>query len=163
MICGLAGEAIFNQKIAQHPTIKALPLDAKTLIRVACSTKIGRHRLKLAEPYLADEYGIPVRAEDEYNLQFNWEAVPAAVILDRVYAIDSSLCFLGWSLGIDVTTNPNQIESKLNKLQQLKPLWSSVGIDKTAVCLIQENQGFSDLKTALRQVIRGASQITVAA
>ncbi len=162
MISGFAAESIFNRKLAQCPKIKAVKFDSNVLIKIANSTRIGRRRLELARPYLTKEFGIPVRNNEElYRIDFDWNAIPASVILDRVFGIDRCFNFLGWTIAIDFSVNPDAISSKLNKLQQLRPLWSSAGIDRTAVCFIEE-EGNPDLKQALRKVLRGAKTIAIA-
>ncbi len=85
MISGFAAESIFNRKLAEYPKIKAVKFDSNALIKIANSTRIGRRRLELARPYLTKEFGIPVRNNEElYRIDFDWNAIPASVILDRV-------------------------------------------------------------------------------
>jgi hypothetical protein len=159
-ICGFAGESLLGRLIASCQKLKPIKFNSKQLIEIARQSPIGRQRLARALPYIEAEYGIPIRQKERYCIQLNWESVPASVILDYVFGIDCTISFLGWTIGIDVTTNFDKVESKQDKLQWLAPLWQSIGIDRTAVCLVGE--GGLDLVTALRQVIKGQTQIQVA-
>ena len=163
MINGNACETIFNRKIAQIPTVKVYHIDSKTLIANAINTQLGRRRLELAAPFLELEYGINVRSNDKLILNFDWRLVPASVILDCVYGIDFCFNFLGWTIAIDVTTNPEALENKIFKQKQLSRLFKGIGIDKSAVCLIHNTVIETNLKTALKQIIRGAKVIKLAA
>lgn len=164
-ICGFAGENLFNQLVAACQKLKRVKFSSHQLIKVAQKSTIGRQRLARALPYFKAEYGIPVRHKERYYIHLNWESVPASVILDYLYGIDCTISFLGWTIGVDITTNHHAVESKQNKLQQLAPMWQAIGIDRTAVCMIDKQcQGDSttDLVTALRQVIKGQTRILVA-
>ncbi|MGF1489839.1 MAG: hypothetical protein ACFBSE_22360, partial [Prochloraceae cyanobacterium] len=119
MINGYAGECIFTRKIAETPTIKSYRIDSKTLIANALKSQTGRSRLKTAAPYLKKEFGINVRQKDQFLLQFDWNLVPASVILDRVYGLDFCFSFLGYVIAIDVTVDPDAIEEKLSKQKRL--------------------------------------------
>lgn len=162
IINGFAGEAIFTRKIAQLPTIKSYQIASKDLIKNALKSKLGRRRLELAAPFLKREFGINVRHNEKIILQFDWNLVPASIILDRVYGIDFCFWFLGYIVAIDVTVNPNYIEQKLNKQQQLNKLYQQIGIDKIAVCQVGA-KGENNLKPLLKQIIRGAKVISLAA
>ena len=162
MINGNDAENLFNCKLLQTPTVKPWKIKTKDLIKVALQSKLGRRRLEYAKPFLRKEYGINVRYNDAFILEFDWSLVPASEILDRVFGIDFCFSFLGYIVAIDVTVNPEATEEKLNKQRQLRKLYQAIGIDKTAVCLVQ-NQGKNDLKTLLKQIIRGAKVIQLAA
>ncbi len=163
-LCGWAGENLFNQLVAACQKLKRVKSSSQQLIQVAKQSPLGRQRLAQALPYLLAEYGIPVRQESRYRLHLNWKSVPAEVILDYVYGIDSCVQLFGWIVALDITTNPDAVESKQDKLQQLAPLWQALGIDRTAVFLVDKhhlhNQS-TDLVTALRQVIKGQTSILV--
>jgi len=163
-LCGLAGENLFNQLVAACHKLKRVKFSSQKLIQVANNSAIGRQRLALSLPYLLAEYGIPVRQENRYYLHLNWKSVPAEVILDYVYGIDSCVQLFGWIVALDITTNPNAVEAKQNKLQHLAPLWQALGIDRTAVFLMDKpcpRDRTTDLVTALRQVIKGQTSILV--
>lgn len=156
------GENTLNRSIASTPTVKLLKFSNRELIQIAQSTKIGRNRLKAAEPFLLKEFGIPTRIKESqsYQLYLDWETVPYTVILDYVFGLDQTINFRGWNIGIDATTNSEVLGEKLAKLNWLKPLWKPLGIDHTAVCQVGKTGG--DLITGLRSIIKGARTIQLA-
>ena len=65
-------------------------------------------------------------------------------------------------LAIDITTNPEALQQKLNKQRQLTKLCQNIGIDRTAVCLVN-TKGETNLKAMLKSIIRGEKLIELAA
>lgn len=153
-ICGYAGEQIFDKqlKAAKLPKVK---LDSLQLIKIAQSSSIGQERISHAMPYLLSEYG------KQWGKKFiiDWQDVPASVILDYIYGVDQLFAFRGWTIGIDVTVNPNAIADKSDKLKRLKPLLSAIGIDFSAIALISKNCTAQETTAALRLIIKGASVV----
>ena len=153
-ICAYAGEQIFNQQLLAAKSQK-IKFDSVQLIEVAQSLSIGKERINQAMPYLLSEYGRQVGKQ----FLIDWQDVPASVILDYVYGIDSLFTFRGWTIGIDVTVNPNVIADKSIKLQRLKPLWSAIGVDYCAIALITKSCSVEETTSALRLIIKGATVI----
>ncbi len=153
-ICGYAGEQMFSRqlKAARLPKIE---FDSVQLIEIAQSFSIGKERLVQAMPYLLSEYG----RQAGKQFRIDWQNVPASVVLDYVYGIDSIFNFRGWTIGIDVTVNPNAIADKNAKIQRLKPLWSAIGVDYCAIALIHKNCSVEETTAALRLIIKGATVI----
>ncbi len=153
-ICGYAGEQMFSRLLlaARLPRVE---FDSVELIEVAQSFSIGKKRLVQAMPYLLSEYGRQVGKQ----FKIDWQDVPASVILDYVYGIDSIFNFRGWTIGIDVTVNPEAIYDKSEKLKRLKSLWSAIGIDYGAIALIHRNCTVKETTAALRLIIQGATVI----
>lgn len=153
-ICGYAGEQMFSRLLlaARLPRVK---FDSVELIEIAQSFSIGKKRLVQAMPYLLSEYGRQVGK----HFKIDWQDVPASVILDYVYGIDSIFNFRGWTIGIDVTINSEAIYGKSEKLKRLKPLWSAIGIDYGAIALIHRNCTVKETTAALRLIIQGATVI----
>ncbi len=153
-VCGYAGEQIFSRqlKAARLPKIE---FDSVQLIEIAQSFPIGKERLVQAMPYLLSEYG----RQAGKQFKIDWQNVPASVILDYVYGIDNIFNFRGWTIGIDVTVNPNAIADKSVKIQKLKPLWSAIGVDYGAIALIKESCSVEETTAALRLIIKGATVI----
>ena len=106
-------------------------------------------------PYLLSEYG------KQWGKKFiiDWQDVPASVILDYVYGIDQLFNFRGWTIGIDVTVNPNAIADKSDKLKRLKPLLSAIGIDFSAITLISKTCTTEETTVALRLIIKGSTVV----
>ena len=153
-ICGYAGEQIFDKqlKAAKLPKVK---FDSLQLIKIAQSSSIGQERISQAMPYLLSEYG----RQAGKQFKIDWQNVPASVILDYVYGIDSIFNFRGWTIGIDVTVNLEAIYDKSQKLKRLKPLWSAIDIDYGAIALIHRNCTVKETTAALRLIIQGATVI----
>ena len=161
-LIGYLEEVRFSKQLSQLPLVKHFALDTRTLIKAAQSSEIGRRRLELARPHLVASYGVPSKLDERYYLQFDWHSLPASVILDLVFGIDRTFSFLGYHCGIDITLNPHKLSQKVAKLRWLRPLFKAVGIDKTAVVLI-DSDGETNLKTALKQIIRGYKSIVLSA
>ena len=104
------------------------------LIDVAKQSKAGCERLNQSLPYLRSEYGTQYRTpEGKYRIKLDWENLPAVAILDKVYGLDAIFSFRGWTVGIDVTTNPGTLLRKQRKLNWLAPLCQQIGVDRVAV------------------------------
>ena len=156
MICGFAAETLLHQKIKACPQFKPFKLPSSdALIKMALATQLGRNRLALAQPHLEKEYRLNHQKPE-------WEVVPAQIILDYVFGIDNIVCFLGYAVAIDVTTNPNAIDEKVNKLQALKPLWQQLGIDRACICHVSQGQSTSSLWDSLKQTIKTQQILPIA-
>lgn len=154
-INGFAAESIV-QRLAVQSGCKPIKFDPKQLVRIAKTTQLGWQRLKLALPYLISEYGRHTK-KGKYTVE--WNAVPAAVILDYVYGLDAVFLWRGWCIGIDATTNCNAIEEKQFKLQLLKPLYWALHIDSCAVAHINTNATKNKFVENLRCIIKGKTLI----
>ena len=156
MIAGFAAESILLKLIKGCPKFKPFKLpDSHTLISIAQSTKIGRRRLELARPYLASEYGIS-------SNQNEWYRVPGAALLDYIFGLDRVVNILGYTVAIDVTANPEAIEEKVAKLQQLKPLWEALGIDRACICHVSQGQSQTSLWDSLKATLKSEQVIPIA-
>ena len=153
-LCGYAGEQIFS-RLLLAARLQLIEFDSVQLIEIAQSFPIGKERLVQAMPYLLSEYG----RQAGKQFKIDWQNVPASVILDYVYGIDSIFNFRGWTIGIDVTVNPEAVYDKSQKLKRLKPLWSAIGIDYGAIALIHGNCTVKETTAALRLIIQGATVI----
>ncbi|HAA27227.1 MAG TPA: hypothetical protein DCE56_05535 [Cyanobacteria bacterium UBA8553] len=165
-MCNTA-EFAFN-RLLRHAKIKSIKFDSLTLIKIAKQYEIGKRRLKLALPFLKKEYGYSIReANGKYVTKINWADVPSAVILDYVFGLDSIFNFRGYHIGVDVTANPNSVYDKQGKLEGMKVLWQAIGIDHTAVFLVNIPGRPPEMKTDalvsnLRKVIRGEQILEIA-
>jgi len=161
ILSGHLEETRFTNKLKQISRVKPFTPDRASLMETAFNTKLGKHRVATAKPHIIKKYGILRRTESGKSYQeINWDNVPTKTILDRIYGIDSTFQFFGYNCGIDVTSNPDKVNNKISKLRWLKPLFEAVGIEQTAVCLIERN-GKTNLTTALKQVIRGEKLIII--
>ncbi len=94
--------------------------------------------------------------------------MPAKVILDYVFGADYVFNFRGYHIGVDITANPAAIYDKQGKLEGMKPLWRAIGIDCTAVFLVNiPEERPPQLRTnalvaSLKQVIQGEQFIDLA-
>jgi hypothetical protein len=156
MIAGFAAESILLKLIKGCPKFKPFKLPVSdALIAIACSTKIGARRLELALPYLDSEYGVS-------PAQGDWHRVPPTVILDYVFGIDCIVSLLGYAVAIDVTANPDAIAEKVAKLQQLKPLWEALGIDRACICHVSQGQSQTSLWHSLKATLKTEQVIPIA-
>ncbi len=164
---GYVGEFRFNSLI-NNSRLQQVRFDSLQLIEAAEQSVIGIKRLHQASPYLRSEYGTAVRTREGKNrIKLEWQHIPAEVILDKVYGLDAVINFRGWTIGIDVTTDPNALVQKRNKLNWLAPLWKSIGIDYIAVVHLfipndvacRNNDASSELMTELRNVIKELKQV----
>ena len=157
MINGFAAEQILSNLITNSKKIKGFKLSSsEQLIRIASSSKLGRQRIKSAQPYLLKEFGIDYRHPETHQLSriIDWKLVPNSIILDYIFGIDAVVNVLGFVIAIDVTTNPNALAEKQCKLSCLKPLWKQLGIDKACVCYVNNPNSTSlwdSLKTVTKQ------------
>ena len=165
-IAGFVGEFCFARLLtACH--IPQCRFDSLHLVEVAEQCEIGLARIAQAKPYLISEYGTPTRSSNgSYRIELDWEQVPIQVILDKVYGLDAVIFFRGWCIGIDVTTNPQTLIEKRQKLQRLAPLWQGIGIDHVVVIhlLLQKqsnemNEPNTEITNVLRQVIKKQKKI----
>jgi len=164
---GYVGEFTFARLLTACK-LPQVTFDSLELIKVAKQSNVGRSRIAQAKPYILSEFGTSVRSSDgKYQVKIDWELVPAAVVLDKIYAIDFVINFRGWICGVDVTLDPETLIEKRRKLNWLAPLWEGVGIDHAVVVYlqlplgkhIQLNQTTTNLTAELRQVIKGKNKI----
>ena len=164
---GYVGEFRFNSLLT-NSRLQQVGFDSLRLIEAAEQLDIGSKRLHQASPYLRSEYGTAVRTREGKNrIKLEWQHIPAEVILDKVYGLDAVINFRGWTIGIDVTTNPNALVQKQKKLNWLAPLWKSIGVDCIAVVRLfipddvayRNNAATSELMTELRKVIKERKQV----
>ena len=164
---GYVGEFTFC-RLLRESKLPQVRFDSLQLIETAKQSKAGCERLSQALPYLRSEYGTQYRTPDgKYRIKLDWQNIPAEAILDKVYGLDAICSFRGWTIGIDVTTDPDALLEKKHKLNWLAPLWSEIGIDRVAVIHlfiskvkpIQPKKASSDLISELRQVIKEHKQI----
>ena len=121
-------------RLLKSASLSTVQFDSLTLINIAKQSELGKRRIKLALPYILKEYGYSVRQLDgTYKTKLSWSNVPAAIILDYIYGIDSVFSYKGWVLAVDVTVNPDSIRDKQGKLEGLAKMWSAIGIDKVAI------------------------------
>lgn len=153
-ICGYAGEQIFDRQL-KSARLQKIEFDSVELIKIAESLPVGRERITQAMPYLLSEYGKQLGKK----FTIDWQNVPACIILDYVYGIDSLFTFRGWTIGIDITVNPNAIADKNAKIKRLKPLWSAIGVDYGAIALIRRSCTPEETNAALKLIIKGATII----
>lgn len=154
---GYAAEQTFSQEL-KASKLKQIKFDPKHLIQVAKASTVGNEKLAKALPYLLSEYGKSMGNK----FKIDWQDVPSQVILDYVYGIDSAFTFRGWNLAIDVTTNPENVIYKINRIQKLKPLWAKIGIDYFAVAFVNSNnKDRQPIVESLRSVIKGEKFITL--
>ena len=153
-ICGYAGEQIFDKQL-KAAKLSKVKFDSLQLIKIAQSSSIGQERISHAMPYLLSEYG----KQCGKKFIIDWQDVPASVVLDYVYGIDQLFTFRGWTIGIDVTVNPNAIADKSDKLKRLKPLLSAIGIDFSAIALISKTCTTEETTVALRLIIKGSTVV----
>lgn len=64
-----------------------------------------------------------------------WKAYKPKYILDKVYGLDYILSVppTGQKVAFDFTTDGENVEAKVSKLQEFKPLWAALGIKKVVV------------------------------
>ena len=164
---GYVGEFSFG-RLLREGKLPQIRFDSLQLIETAKQSKAGCERLSQALPYLKSEYGTQYRTpEGKYRIKLDWRNIPAEAILDKVYGLDAVISFRGWTIGIDVTTDPEALIQKRHKLNWLAHLWREIGIDRVAVIhlfipkqrTIQPKKASSDLISELRQVIKNQKQI----
>ncbi len=156
MINGYAAEQILFNLIKTSSKIKRFKLpSSEELIEIASSCQLGRQRIKSAQSHLIKEYGVDYRnaQTDQLTTVIDWKLVPSYVILDYIFGIDIVVNILGFVVAIDVTANPNSIESKQLKLTKLKPLWKQIGIDQACICCVN-NTNSTNLWQSLKSVTK---------
>ena len=164
---GYVGEFSFC-RLLRECKLPQVRFKSSELIEIAKQSKAGCERLSQALPYLRSEYGSQYRTPDgKHRIKLDWPNIPPEAILDKVYGLDAIFSFRGWTIGIDVTTDPEALLEKKRKLNWLQPLWSQIGIDRVAVIhlfipkgdTIQPKKTGSDLISELRQVIKEHKQV----
>lgn len=163
MINGFAGEQILSNLIKLTPKIKKFQIPSSLdLIKIASSSRLGRQRIKAAQPYLLSEFGVNYREQqiNKLTVILDWKLVPNTVILDYIFGIDAVVNILGYVVAIDVTVNPQEIENKQQKLTRLEPLWQQLGIDKACVCHLKSSTT-SNLWNSLKTVINEPQVIAI--
>ena len=155
-INGFAAEQIVARMLKRTKASK-VSFNSHELIETARATEIGKARLAKAMPYLLSQYGRPV--SKKYSI--NWASVPPQVILDLVFGLDHTFSWRGWMIGLDVTTDETAIADKQWKLQQLRPLWTAIGIDCVAVCYVSQSPQPEQLNNALKQIIKGQTLVSL--
>ena len=153
-ICGYAGEQILDRQL-KAAKLQKIKFNATELITIAQSLPVGQERIRQAMPYLLSEYGKQLGKK----FIIDWQDVPTSVILDYVYGIDSLFTFRGWTIGVDVTVDPDVVSDKRDKLKRLKLLWSAIGVDYCAIALVTKNCSVEETTAALRLIIKGATVI----
>lgn len=74
--------------------------------------------------------------------------------VDYVLGIDSTVNCMGYTIGIDVTSNPHTVEGKLAKLTSMKKELKELGYDKCLVVLIEQEDGWSMTTDAAKENIK---------
>ncbi|MFB2879845.1 hypothetical protein [Floridanema aerugineum] len=154
-INSFAAESIV-QRLAITAGAKPVHFETTQLVRIAKATRLGWQRLKKALPYLLSEYGRHIK-NGRYAME--WDAVPAAVILDYVYGLDAVFLWRGWCIGIDATTNSNAVAQKQSKLRLLQPLLQALQIDCAAVAQVSSHANRTEFIQNLRRIIQGETLI----
>jgi hypothetical protein len=160
-INGYAAESQFCLAVKNCPKIKIWQLPTTdALLQVAQSSEVGRKRLSAARHHLEREYGIPVRnpRTGTVSISFSFSAVPPQVFLDLVYGIDRVLIVLGYVIAVDVTANSLAIDEKIEKLKNLKPLWSAIGIERVGVFPVDGNW---NLWNRLKTIIKSRQEVAI--
>lgn len=89
--------------------------------------------------------------------------VPSGVVLDYAYGIDATINFRGHIIGIDITVNDSALQSKAQKLEQLRPLWSAAGIDACIALHIDPSTATPEaLIAAIRTAIKSSTVSAIA-
>ncbi|MGB5769130.1 MAG: hypothetical protein WBM32_04565 [Crocosphaera sp.] len=115
MINGFAAEQILFNLINNSSKIKGFKLpSSEELIKIASSCKLGRQRIKSAQPHIMKKYSVDYRNAETNQLTrvIDGKLVPSIVILDYIFGIDIVVNILGFVIAIDITANPNTIEDK---------------------------------------------------
>ena len=136
---GYVGEFSFG-RLLRECRLPQVKFESAELIEVAKQFNCGCERMHQALPYLRSEYGTQYRTPDgKHRIKVDWENVPAVAILDKVYGLDAIFSFRGWTVGIDVTTNPGSLLQKQRKLNWLAPLWNKSELTalQSSTCLCQ--------------------------
>ncbi|PSF35759.1 hypothetical protein C7H19_15140 [Aphanothece hegewaldii CCALA 016] len=142
-----AAEMAIANLISQHRKLKPLRFSTNQLLEVARSHPIGLKRLEAAEPYLKQEYGIPLK---NGKIHLIWESLPSSVLLDYAFGIDAVFQYLGWSYGLDITVNVNDLSRKMAKQKKLFPLLKELQFERVGVCLLES--GLVDPKEFLTKL-----------
>lgn len=156
-------------RLLKSASISTVQFDSLTLINIAKQSELGKRRIKFALSYILKEYGHSVRQLDgTFKTKVSWSNVPASVILDYIYGIDSVFSYRGWVLAVDVTVNEDSIRDKQGKLEGLRPMWSAIGIDKVAIAHLvmpDDRPALAEVGTAtavVKAVMKGEQIVKVA-
>jgi hypothetical protein len=98
--------------------------------------------------------------ESKIKKFLGWKAYKPKFILDHVFGLDYILSMdpTGQKIAFDFTVDREQVESKVSKLKEFKPLWAALGIEKIVVLTIiypeGEDQGllFYDAEDAVQEI-----------
>lgn len=122
MVTGLFNEKIMSSFLVNlaFPDIRST-FDRRMLLSIVREFNPGR--LKNVESKIPNFRG--------------WDKTNVNKIVDYVYGLDYVLQVdpTGERVGIDFTTNPENIQEKLSKAETFAPLWRSLGISKVVVLL----------------------------
>jgi hypothetical protein len=116
---------------------KQVKFDAPTVMAIAHKT-LTKKRVATALHYLEVEYGE--------------RDIPPTELIDKLFGLDIVITYRGWTIGLDITLNPEALGDKLAKLHKLAHAHTELGVDKTAVLLVTGD--VADLQSVLSQIIK---------
>jgi hypothetical protein len=88
---------------------------------------------------------------ERYLQEIHGEHIPPSEYLDRVFGLDMVITYRGWTIGLDVTLDPQALAAKQRKQQYLAGAYSRLGLDKWGVIVAPCH----DLKATLSSIIKG--------
>ena len=90
----------------------------------------------------------------------NWQNATSQVLLDQYYKCDVLVCFKGYHISIDVTTDKNKCRDKQRHIQSMSVAYEKLGIDKQVVLLVKGQFDANTLEQMLNNVIR-SKEVTI--
>ena len=140
-------ESMFRRILYQTPKVKVVTdIDSEKLAVVAW--EFSQSRYETVAHYLCHEnYGTMTTASPN-------------VVLDKFFKVDALVNFKGYYIGIDVTINPDGVRDKLHQMQKMSNAYTKLGIDRVAVCLVEESIDTDVLEQMLNNIIRN-KEVTI--
>lgn len=153
-INGYAAECFLAAAIHQSKRIYAWDIEPQFLADVISNDPAGKKHLKIAEPFLVQEFAeisIDELGRKSFTLPLLHE-LPAVTILDRVLGLDYCVEFFGYRIGIDVTVNPSTEVKKLRKKRELASVYSRLGFDKIVILVVNNTFDSQVLEAKLKLI-----------
>ena len=151
-----AAEACLNQAASSSKKIHEITL--KNVIAKCKLSPIGRKHYKSAYQFLVEDFGSTTYDGRTKITSLDDNLVPEKVATDLILGLDLVINFLGYKIGIDITTHESFLGKKLHKQRSLAKVYDeNFHLDFTVILI--QNQRFTgdDLEILLKKVIRNSN------
>ena len=149
-------------KFAADSSSKIHEITLKDVISKCKLSIVGEKHYQSAFQFLAESYGDISFTQNKKVITLNEDFVPEKVATDLVLGLDLVVNFLGYRIGIDITTHESFVGKKLRKQQSLHKVYTKdFGLDFTIIMIESKRFESHDLETLLRKVIRNGGSCQV--